>query len=72
MHDSSERNTGQREDMSEWLSPEQQAVRMPVARRYMLRDGKWRNQCEWSKGANMHPVYEITVEDLAALKRVGQ
>jgi hypothetical protein len=60
---------GQREDMSEWLSPAEQAARMPVAWRYMLGDGKWRYQREWSDGANMHPVYELTAEDSAALNR---
>jgi hypothetical protein len=61
---------GQREDMSEWLSPAEQALQMPVAWRYMLGDGKWRYQREWSDGANMHPVYEMTAEDSAALNRI--
>ena len=58
---------GQREDMSEWLSPAEQAMQTPVAWRYMLGDGRWRYQRHWSDGANMHPVYETTAEDSAAL-----
>jgi hypothetical protein len=58
---------GQREDMSEWLSPAEQAMQTPVAWRYMLGDGKWRYQRDWSDGANMHPVYEMTAEDSTAL-----
>ena len=69
VNDNRGRNMGQREDMSEWLSSAEQAIRMPVACRYMLGDGKWRYQREWSEGANVHPVYEMKAEDLAALNR---
>jgi hypothetical protein len=58
---------GQREDFSEWLSPAEQTSHAPVAWRYMLGDGKWRYQREWSDGANMHPVYEMTEEISEAL-----
>lgn len=40
----------------------------PLAWKYMLGDGKWRFQKEWSNGANMHPVYEVTPEIIAALE----
>jgi hypothetical protein len=37
-------------------SPLDQTARKPVAWRYMLGDGKWRYQREWSNGADLHPV----------------
>jgi hypothetical protein len=63
------RNMGQREELSEYLSPAGQVIQTPAAWRYMLGDGKWRYQREWSDGANTDPVYEMTAEDSAALNR---
>jgi hypothetical protein len=63
---------GQLEDSSEWLSPAEQAIRVPIASRSMLGDGKWRYQRESSECANMHPIYEMTAKDLAALNRAYQ
>jgi hypothetical protein len=60
---------GQREDKSEWLSRAEQAVRMPVAWRYIARRSKMALHREWSDGAVIHPVYEMTAEDSAALNR---
>jgi hypothetical protein len=63
---------GQPEDMGKWLSPAEQATRMPVAWRQLLGDGKWGYTREWSEGANMRPIYEMTAEDLAALHQTHQ
>jgi len=40
---------GQRRNMSEWLRPTEQAIRMPVAWRYLLGDGKRRYRRERSE-----------------------
>jgi hypothetical protein len=59
---------GQREDFELGATSAEQ-VSTPLAWRYMLGDGKWRYQWEWSHGAVMHPVYELTDEIRAALSR---
>jgi len=51
-------------DLSQQLAPETSAV---LAWKYKLGDGKWRYQKEWSNGAAMFPVYEISDEIAAAL-----
>ncbi len=51
-------------DLSQHIAPE---TRTTVAWKYMLGDGKWRYQKDWSNGANMFPVFEITEEIAAAL-----
>jgi hypothetical protein len=60
---------GQREDFETVQSLAERTERKPIAWRYMLGDGKWRYQLEWSNGAVMHPVYELTPEDSEALKK---
>jgi hypothetical protein len=60
---------GQREDFETAQSLAERSERKPIAWRYMLGDGKWRYQLEWSNGAVMHPVYELTPEDAEALKK---
>jgi hypothetical protein len=59
---------GQREDFESGL-PSTEQVPTPLAWRYMLGDGKWRYQREWSNGAVMHPVFELTDEIRANLDR---
>jgi len=60
---------GQREDFDAKQSLAEQSTRRPVAWRYMLGDRKWRYQREWSDGAVMHPVYELTPEAAVALSK---
>jgi hypothetical protein len=62
---------GQREDLEAKQSLAEQSTRRPVAWRYMLGDGKWRYQREWSDGAVMHPVYELTPEAAVALSKTS-
>jgi hypothetical protein len=61
---------GQRRNMSEWSRLTEQAIRMPVAWRYLLGDGKRRYRREPSDGTNMRPIYEMTAKDSAALNRI--
>ncbi|MFK4442876.1 hypothetical protein ABH944_002985 [Caballeronia udeis] len=60
---------GQREGFDADQSSAGDTERKPLAWRYMLGDGKWRYQWEWSNGAEMHPVYELTDEIRAELDR---
>jgi hypothetical protein len=57
----------QRKDHEAGHSSPDQTTRKPVAWRYMLGDGKLRYQLEWSNGADMHPVYELSAEAVETL-----
>lgn len=52
-------------DLSQSFAPEPRAI---LAWKYILGDGKWRFQKEWSNGANMLPVFDLTPEIADALE----
>ncbi len=44
-------------------------ARVRYAWGYVLGDGVWRYQREWSPGAQMYPVYELSPQVMKALER---